>query len=482
MKESKNRKLRTGIAMLALLLGAPAIWAQQKDPRVNPPAPPLPAAEPAESSSKTPGGPAASAAEPEKSKQDSRSLSSAEAWTPGGSGARNYVLPALSIYQSGDTNPGNQGSPELEAATTLTGELALHRLWGRNEFTGSYRGGGTLYSSSTHLNNWFQQFDFSQKFRGRRWTLLVADRAEYAQDPSGFGSFTSGGLPGGLGSAVGRQLVDLNSAVLPNQTILTTRAARLSNTILGEWQYQSSRRSTLTLTGSYGLLHFLDDGFIDGTSSYFGAGYDYLVTPYDTLAVSYRANLFRYRDFDQTTDSHAMYLTYGRRITGRLALQLGAGPQVTLLDRLGVSETILSWSVQSSLRYRFPGSELGLTYARAVTGGAGVFLGAQTHDVGLSWSQRLSRTWESSLDFGYARNEPFQSSAAGFGDRTYDTWRGGVRLGRSVGRYTRVTLNYGVERQASQSATCVGTACGLVGLRHIFGIGFNFRFRPVNID
>jgi len=464
------------ILLLALVLCVPAAWAQQKDPRLNPPLALLPPLSGGESTSASASANAAPAAPSE-----SRPLSSAEEWKLGGGEARNYFLPSFTFRQGWDTRPGNRtGGARVSSVSSVGGDFAFHRLSGRKEFTAAYKGGGSFYSSDSNLSSWYQGMEFTQKLLGRRWTVLFGDSLGYAQDRSGGRTSGFGGLSGGLDG----QLINPNSGLLPNQSIATTRTARLNNTGFGEWQYQAGRRSTVTMTGSYGFLHFLDSdsGLIDSSNTYVGVGYNYALTGQDTLALSYSASLFRFRDFDQPTDSHTVYLTYGRQLSGRLAFNIGAGPQVTLRSGAAGSDTITSWSLRSSLRYRLPSSSLGFNYSRSVTGGSGLFLGAQTHNVSLSWSRKLSRQWDSTWDFGYSHNETLRQVSVVTNGTTYSTWRGGAHLSRPMGRYVRMSLNYGIERQTSDRSSCVGNTCGLIGIRHVFGVGFNFRFRPIDID
>ncbi len=470
--------------MLALSLCVTAASAQQKDPRLNPPFAPLQPLSADESSSKAPGANSTGAApDAAQTRRDSRPLSGAEQGTLGsGSGARNFLLSSFHFYAGGDTNPqsiGNNSAPT--AQTTVGGELALHRQWKRYELTTQYTGDEEIYSSHPELNRSFHELAFSQKAAWSRWKMSLDDQASYSPDARAT-YFNFGNLPSGLGSAINTGLLNLNPFLTPNQSILTVREPRISNTVAGELDYTASARSTLTLSGSYGLLHFLDSGFIDERNFGVRTGYDYRLTPRDTVSVSYAAMLFRF-DSGTSLDSHTVYLSYGRRITGRLLFEVSGGPQVTLLHGLAAgADTLTSWSLNTSIRYRLSNSDLSLSYQRGVTGGSGVLLGAQTNQVRASLTRRLSRVWSGTVDFGYARNETLAPLAATSGNVTYDSWGGGFRLTRPVGHYAEMYFAYSAQRQTVQSPGCVGAACGFVGLRQVFGIGFNFRFRPVQID
>jgi len=481
MKTAKNTMWV--VLLLALALCVPAAWAQQKDPRV-PPAAPLPPIVTGESSSKT----AASANQPAASpaaKSDNTPLTSSQVWSPGGGGAgRNFLLPSLSIYGGGDTNPQGFGSGSaLGAVTTVGGQLALQRVWVRSELTAEYAGGSTFYTSVPDRNRSFHDFQFSYKTSGRRWTFLLSDSVGYSPEGGAGGGLGFGQLGTGPASISGNPLVNLNPALTPNQSIVSTNAPRVDNTVAGEFQHGAGRRATLTFGGSYGILRFMENGFIDGDTIGFRGGYDRTLTAKDTIAVSYGANLFRYRGISMGTDSHVVQLSYGRRISGRMSFQVSGGPQITQVDTiLGTRNSLVSWNLQSFLRYRVGQADATLSYLHGVTGGSGFFLGAVTDDFSAGLSRQLSRVWRGSVNFGFAHNGSLQEIVAGTTGRRFNTWRGGFELSRPVGRYTRMYFTYGVEHQASANVGCVGPACGLDGTRHVFGLGFNFRFKSIELE
>lgn len=470
--------------LLALALCVPAVQAQEREPRVSSPVAPLPPVSGNESSSlnavKT--GEAAPVPTP---RQEQTPLTSAEVWSPAGSGAgRNFLLPSLSLYGGGDTRPeGNQGSSdELSAATTVGGQFAFQHVWARNEFLAEYRGGGTFYSAAPDRNRVYQDFQFAHKTFGRTWTFLLADTISYSPEGGGGGGLGFGQLGIGPGSVSGNPLINLNSQFLPNQSITSTDVPRVSNTILGEFQKTLGRRSALTFSGSYGVLRFLEDGAIDGNTISFRTGYNYSPTARDTIGLLYGGSLFQFLDTDRENLTHTAQVSYGRRITGRLSFQVAAGPQVTLVDTvLGTRESLVSWSADTSLRYHLTRADVRLAYTHGVTGGSGVFLGSRTDHVSVTVSRQLSRLWRGSVNFGFAHNQSLQEIALGTSGRNYNNWQGGFELSRPLGRNTRMYFRYGVQRQTSTDS-CTGAGCPLFGTRHMFGLGFNFRFRAIELE
>ena len=153
--------------LLALVLCVPAAWAQQKDPRLNPPAKPLPPLAQSESSSKAAADALGAVQQDETAppKQEQRPLSSVQELTPEvSSAARNRALISFSIYQGGDTNPRSlREGAAVESVSTVNGHMALQRLWSHYELTAEYTGGGQFYSENTDLNASHHELGITQK-------------------------------------------------------------------------------------------------------------------------------------------------------------------------------------------------------------------------------------------------------------------------------------------------------------------------------
>jgi hypothetical protein len=471
----KNVREYSWTTILALALCAPAAWAQQPDPRVNPPVAPDQPLPTGESSSKK--GPTAPAIEPGKESMtpDTLPLSGAEQFTLGQMGkARDYLLPSFESFETVDTNGRITGTQSnILSATSLIGRIALQRIWSQYRLTVDYRGGGILYRPQSELTTSIHDFRFTQKIDWRRWSLLLSDQLGYSPESSfGFGGFHSG--QSSLGGS-------FNPTFQPSQSILTVRSTRLSNTAVGEVQYILSRKSSLMASASYGILRFQHAGFVNNSDVALRAGYSYNLTPRDTIALVYGFSMFRFGGRPQQIYNHTVHLAYGRRITGRLALELSAGPDLhTFRNPLAGAGRQLSWGLESAWTYRFPKTDFKIAYTSYLTGGAGVLSGARSDQVRLTAGRRLSRNLSSSLDLGFARNTPLQQTMQVTGNPAFNTWYAGLQLRRPLGRYMDVILNYYFQRQSSDIALCAVNICGgPTTLRHHFGLGFDWHRRPI---
>lgn len=466
-------RLHSGLqnVVLAMALCAPSIRAQQEGP--------VGTQAPQGSTSEAPPDSGVNAPVP-----DTRPLSGAEEITVGTRGrARNYVLPSLQVTAYGDSNRfiSSAGTSKIEMVGTIVGRLAAQRVTRTNQLTMDYMGGGLLYARESDLNATMHEFGFTENWKGRRWGLMLGDRVSYLpESPFGFYGFGSPGLgAGGFGTNLGQ----LNPMFTPNQSILSGRGSRVSNTTVAQVEYDLSARSAFTATASYGLLRFQESGPIDSDHRIYTAGYSYMVTRRDTVAISYGFSQFRFKGVSVGFDNHFVQLSYGRRVTGRLAFELAGGPQFDVFRNPTTgSDQRVSWNAHSSLRYRLRRTDVGFSYGHYTTSGSGVLFGAQTDQINGSIGWRLSRNWSGSLNPGYAHNNRLAQTTAQGVSVSYDSIHAGFRLYRALGRYMDMSFNYSVQDQRSSSTGQEGINGGNVLVRHVFGFGFNWHTRRIEVD
>ncbi|MBI1737743.1 MAG: hypothetical protein HYR58_00660 [Acidobacteria bacterium] len=491
-------RVQTWALVLVLALAVPAAWAQQqKDPRLNPPVAPLPPIMAGESSSKSllddP------APNPQNAlKADQSPLSGAQDFTLGvKSGGRSFVTPMIRFMQVADNNGHSAtSSNDWRATGTLTGNLSLKHTKSRSQLGIDYSAGGPVYMTTGALRASYQRLGISEQISWRRVTLLLADSMTYLPESSfgsgGFGGISSGmmgGLGGGsigtgLGGGLGGLGGGINPGIMPGQSILTATGRRISNTALGQFQYTLSPRASMTASGAYGLLRFLDSGFIDSDNYQFSAGYDYKLNAADTIGVIYSVSMMRFAGINRSADFHHIQLAYGRRLTGRLAMRLSGGPQIgNFTNPVAGSRNRASWILRSSLIYNIRNTNLGLNYSHSTTSGSGVLVGSDADRADGSISRQLTRMWSGGLVFGFAHNRTIQQLNTSALERTVNTWHAGFNLQRPLSRKANLTFTYNVTGQSANNPTgCTGLACGRLPLRHQIALGISWGFGPYAID
>ena len=423
---------------------------------------------------------------------DTRSLTGVQNLSLGTPTTRSYWQPHINIFSTVDSNPAEStGQSSWSTWASFSGGVDVHRNSGNSDMILSYVGGAMISSDSSASNGVVQALDFSDRFLFRRWAVSFFDQLNYLPESSfGFGGLGGGALPGGGSQGLG-------AGFGPGQTILTGRGQNLGNSFDTEVDAFLSPRTSLTFIGGYSLLRYFDSDLLNYGAANFRAGYNYQMDRKNTIGVSYTFSDFNYSNFNQSFVSHTAQFSYGRRVTGRLAFQIAAGPQV-VFSRVPISPvsgssggagrtgstatsstTQLYWSLNTSLRYQLQRTSLGLMYSHGVGGGSGVLAGSLTDTVSGSVSRQVSRALSSGVTGGYSRNQGLAIVTTTPTSQTYDYWYGGANLSHPIGRSLDLTLSYQLQYQTSNAAFCIGPTCGTSLIRNMISFGVGWHERPL---
>jgi hypothetical protein len=363
----------------------------------------------------------------------------------------------------------------------VLGGVDLHRISGVQHLFVNYTGGGVFTGGG---NGVYQAINLSDQFKLRRFTLTFLEQFSYSPYASlGAGGFSD--LNGSLG---------LGSSFTPSQGILTAREQNVNNSFLTQLDTRLSGRSSLTFAGGYSLLHYFNDTNLSYGDILFRSGYNYLMTRNDTIALVYQFSGLRYSNFGQSINLNTIHVSWGRRVTGRLAFQVAAGPEIAhfqtpITSSVGgagsgspttSSTTQLYWSLESSLQYAFNRTNLAANFSHGVSGGGGVLAGALADTVSGSVSRQWTRTWNASGSLGYSRNSGLGVVGnATPSHQTYDYWFVGVGVSHPWTRELSLQGSYHLQYQNSNSSFCVGVTCGTSVVIHEFLVGVNWRRQPI---
>ena len=468
MKHSKA--LLSGLAVLAALtLGAPRAHAQEDEAKPKPAAkaPPLMGMG-QDDAEQTP----ANELQP-----DNRPLTGMQTPTLGTPQFRHsYWVPGLQYGNTTQNYALNQtSSADWTVNSYVAGNLSLLEAWSHSQLSMNYSGGGLFSTNSAQDNSYFHQLGLVQAFQRRRWQVQFLDQFSYLPEAQfGFGGAANLNTPG-IGGSLGGSLPGLQGTYVPNQSILTSVGSRYSNAFATQVSYALSRRGSLTVAGSYGILRFVEAGNIESDTVSGTVGYDYALTSEDQLGGQYRFSAYHFAGFPQAFADHTLQIVYGRKITGRLALQLAGGPELsTFRIPIGNSSSRLSASGRASLSYGFKRGSISLGYDHSVSNGGGVLIGSSTDSVSMDANRQISRQWQMQGNFGYARNHALVNANA----QGYDTWFAGGGLSRPLGRNASLSFGYTARIQASQLPVCAAGNCSTSFTQHQISLGFQWHTRP----
>jgi len=426
--------------------------------------------------------------EPQELAPDTHALSGAQYLSLGTPTTRSYWQPRFDVSATADSNAlETSNSAGWGAWTSVSGGVDVHRTSGSNDMTLSYTSGG-MFSNYTGISNGIvQELSFADKFGFRRSSLSFFDSLNYLPESSfGFAGLGGNVLPGGPPLGLGNTFV-------PGQSLLTGYGQNLDNSFATELDTFLTPRTSLTFVGAYSLLHYFDSDLLDYKNFSFRGGYNYQVTRKDTLAMFYTFSGFRYSNFNQSIDDHTVQVSYGRRVTGRLAFQVAAGPQV-VISRIPINGnagseggglgaamnfTQVFWSLNTELQWQPNRNSLSLSYNHGEGGGSGLLAGSLSDIVTGSVRRKVSKAFSSGITTGYSRNEGVAITGTTTSNQTYDYWFAGASFAHPMGRALGLTFSYQMQYQTSNSTFCIGPTCGSDVIRHMISIGVGWHERPL---
>jgi hypothetical protein len=400
----------------------------------------------------------------------------------------NFIQPQFKIFSTADSDGlsanGNTGWGDF---TSFLGGIDLHEASGTSNLMLSYLGGGTIAIGGTANDSVIQQLYLSESLNWRQVQLKFIDQFDLLPEAS----FGYGGLGVGLGLPGGGALGGLQSGLTPSESVLTTRGLRLSNTFLTEADIDLSRRSSLTVVGGYSLLHYFDNDFLNSSDAIGQFGFNRQLTRKDTFAVFYRFTGYRYSGFNQSINDNSFQVSYGRRVTGRLAFQIQGGPDIAFVTQpLTTTGTttpagsaqmrVLYWSLNTSVHYQLERTGLAASYNHGVSGGSGVLAGAIADTAQGSANRELTRQLRGGVYGGYAHNTGLDGlSKTNPAIQSYSYWFGGVNFARTFGRALEFNANYLLQHQTSSATFCVGPTCNTDLVRQQISLGVTWKRQPI---
>src|SRR5882762_507303 len=204
---------------------------------------------------------------------------------------RSMLLGGVEGSESLDSNIGSDARPALHGVTRGLGGLTMQRLWNRYQLAAAYVGGVGYYNQAGQGFQQLHDLQAQQTMLWRRGQFTLRDTFSYLPEGSfGFGSYGgAGGFQFGLGGIgtgmgmLGGGFGGQYGALGSEQFGSLGQSPRITNVALADVVENLTPRSSVTLAGSYGLVHFTDraQGFINSRQAGGQAGYNYTLSPKD---------------------------------------------------------------------------------------------------------------------------------------------------------------------------------------------------------
>lgn len=411
--------------------------------------------------------------------------------------AHDFWTPYFDVSSAIDSNPlSPTGGTGWTTWTSFLGGVNLNRISGNSDLVLTYLGGDSVSTGGGSSNAVMQELGIVDRISFHRTAVTFLDQLVYLPEVA-FGYAGLGGPDLANGGSIG-----LSNGFAPNQSILTALGQRVSNSFATEVDGYLTPRSSITAVGSYGLLDFFgnpDANLNNSKEATAQVGYNYLLSRKDTIAVIYRFDALRYDHITQSINDNSVQLSYARRLTGRMALQLSGGPdiafsQTPLPGSLGSSTPVavtpgstpgktrqFFWDLNSFLTYQLKRASIGLAYSHGVTGGSGVLAGAVTDNVNGSVSRQFTPTVTGDFSFGYSRNNGLTiiQTTLTPAQQTFNYFFAGADVHHTFGRALNVFVGYQANYQNSNAQFCIISPCSTSYIQHQISITFGWHPRPI---
>lgn len=389
-----------------------------------------------------------------------------------------YWVPGIQFSSQEFSNPSGQSNGSGWSSNNyFIGNLSLVEAWNRAFLAVNYSGGGNVSTDSQQGGGYYQQLSLAQNYQSERWLIQFVDQYSHIpQSAFGFGGGTNLGIPG-VGGSLGLTIPGLGGNYVPNQTIYGI-GPYSSNIAALQATYALSRRGSITLAGSYGLLRFEQAGNYDSNTAVGSVGYNYQLTRNNTVGLLYRYSSYQYPGNPQAYSDNVASVAYGRKVTGHIGLRVFIGPEITNFRiPLGNSSQKTGFSASANLSYGFDRGAFTLDYIHGLSAGSGVLIGSNLDLVTAAVSRQLTRQWAGSLNFGYSRNSPVAGTTTA-GYPAYSDWFIGCSAGRPIGRDFNFAVAYTATIGSYSGAGCTGAGCNASNNYNTITVNFQWHPRP----
>ncbi len=418
---------------------------------------------------------------------DSRPIAGAQELTLGSlASAHNFLLPSFSVITQAGDDPFTTGTshPDVLSTSYLTGRLGINQVSSRSSFLLDYVAGASFSNEPAMGNSLIQGLDATEAIQWSRWKLLFGDEFSYlSSSPFGFGGV--GGvknlgvsLGNGAGSGPG-----ISSSFTPSDSIYVDGLPRINNASIAQATYELSHRSSLNFVGSFGVLDFMNSPLQNTQIVSFQGSYNYMLSRLNTISVLYRFDDISFSALPQGVHDHSIQLALARRVTGRLSWQAGGGPSIQdYHNPLSGAGTVVGPSVFTGLVYRLRYTGVSASYAHSLTSGSGILPGAETDAFSGRVTRTLGKSWDTSLEGSYSRNQAIRQTLSFTVGASPNTWFTTARVSRLFVGYGAFSLSYNVAGQSSLASICTLPSCKVASLVQTVSLGYTWGLRPVQLE
>jgi hypothetical protein len=378
---------------------------------------------------------------------------------------------------------GYYGNGAVTSSAALSGDIAYTSKSTVRPFNLVFAGGVLLPNQSGQSVSTYETVLVSQGYVTGRWVFNLVDSFSFLPESPTTGLSGIAGV-GDLG------VVPIQGpGTGPAGGVLTNSDDRIANTLSGSVERLISRATSISGSGSWSILHFLDNGQTDELNYTQTSGVVALNQRIDSrssASVSAVYSVFNYSGPDAGPEdpnfqSKGINVTYQRLLSRTLSVSGTVGPQWVSSSNSSLIPSTLNVAASANLTYSRKFTTASLSYTRGVNGGSGVLPGAFSDSVGFGVSRAYGRNWVASLNGAYTRTSGLTYIVNSLvpTHELYDTVYGGVQVTRRFSTNFSGYLTYTALNQSTNFSA--GPQNVLSGTSQIFGIGVTFSPRSTRL-
>jgi len=398
-------------------------------------------------------------------------------------GVFHYSLSASEIVELGFDQSG-----DTSYSTDFSGNAAYTSRSTVKPFSVLFAGGVIIGNQSGQGTTSFWNIAASQGYVTRHWVFNISDSFSFLpQSP------TTGlsGIPG-----VG----DLGSVPIqgpgggPIGSILTTSGDRIGNGLSGSVERQLTRDTSISGSGSWGVLHYLDstpDNGLDSTQVSGVVSLNRRIDARSSASVSGVYSTYSYSGAQSgigTPDfqTRGINFLYQRVLSRTFSFSASAGPQWVSSSNSSLIPDSLDVAINAGVSYGYRNVHAGVSYSRGVSNGSGVLPGALSNSVSGSVGRTFGRDWVVSLTSSYSRSSGLTQflvdSSLVPTNETYDTIYGGAQVTRRFSPHFSGYASYTAASQSNNNSLIVPVVPNVLNSTYqIFGFGVTYTPRSTNL-
>jgi hypothetical protein len=397
-------------------------------------------------------------------------------------GVFHYSLSASEVIQFGYYQSG-----ETTYATDFSGNAAYTSPSATRPFSMLFAGGVILANQSAGGTSSFWNLSASQGYVTRHWIFNISDSFSYLpQSP------TTGlsGIPG-----VG----DLGAVPIqgpgagPIGGIITTSGDRIGNAVSGSVERTLTRNTSISGSGSWGVLHYLDsnaDAGLDTSQVSGTVSLNQRIDARSSIGVSGVYSTYSYSGEGSglntpDIETRGINVFYQRVLSRTLSVNVSVGPQWISSSDSALIPDSTDVAVSGGIAYSYQNVHAGVNYSRGVNNGSGVLPGSLTDSFAASAGRNFGRDWVVGLTAAYSHSAGLEQFLNGTSlvttNATYDTVYGGAQVTRRISPHFSAYASYTAASQSSSNLVAPVTPNVLNSTFQTLGFGVTFTPRSTNL-